>query len=283
MNAPRIGLFQSIDADTYHADPDSVSNTMLSAMNKSAAHCYALHLDPDRPPNESTPAMLAGTLAHTAILEPVAMAARYVIKPPGMRFSTKDGMAWRDQQTQTIISLDDAATAHAQHSAVLKVKALARLLRSGYAEASVFWSDSATNLRCRARPDWLHWHGPKRCTVLDIKTISDLTPDAVQRAVGAYGYHRQAAHYTAGLRAIGIDVEEFVFGFVSSSYPFIAAAYVLDDETAQQGRDEVAELLGYFANCKARDEWPAFGDGYQATGLPAWAKRTSEIELEIIQ
>ena len=55
--------------------------------------------------------------------------------------------------------------------------------------------------------------------------------------------------------------------------------YVLDDETAQQGRDEVSELLDRFANCKRMGEWPAFGDGYQSIGLPTWAKRSSEVEV----
>ena len=283
MNAPQPwGLILGMPAEQYHDDPDSVSNTMLSAMNKSAAHCYALHLAPYRPKREPSDAMLAGTLAHTAILEPEALRQRYVEKPAGMRFSTKEGMAWRDQQTAAIIGRDDLQVAEAERAAVLRITALSTLLNAGDAEASVFWKDKTTGLRCRARPDWLHWHGPKRVTVLDIKTISDLTPDAVQRAIGAYGYHRQAAHYTAGLQALGIEVEEFVFGFVSASYPFIAAAYVLDDETAQQGRDEVADLLGYFALCKQRDEWPAFGDGYQLSGLPTWAKRTSEVEVSYV-
>ena len=286
MNAPTMtptGIFKGMPADLYHADPDSVSNTMLSAMNKSPAHCYWLHLAPGRPEREATDAMLAGTLAHTAILEPAALRERYVVKPPGMRFSTKEGMAWRDQQTAQIISLADLEAADAQQAAVLRVTALRNLLSTGEAEASVFWTDKPTGLRCRARPDWLHWTGKQRAIVLDMKTISDLTPAAVQRAIATYGYHRQAAHYTAGLEACDIEVEEFVFGFVSASYPFLAVAYVMDDETQQQGRDEVGELLDRFANCKSLGEWPAFGDGYQLTGLPTWAKRSSDVEVEFTQ
>ena len=284
MNAPLpLGLHRGIPAEQYHADPDSVSNTMLSAMNKSAAHCYALHLDPARPIVAPTDAMKRGTLTHTAILEPLTLAGRYIVKPADVDFRTATGKAWRDAQTRDIVTADDMAGAEHMRRAVLRVKALANLLSAGDAEASVFWKDKATGMRCRARPDWLHWHGPKRATVLDVKTIGDITFDAIQKAIATYGYHRQAAHYSNGLRAAGVEVEEFVFGFVSSSYPFIAAAYVLDDETAQQGADEVEELLGRFAECKARNEWPAFGDGYQLTGLPAWAKRTSEVEIEVIQ
>lgn len=282
MNAPespRLGLHFDMPAELYHADPESVSNTMLSDMADSAAHCYWRHLAPGRPRRQPTDAMLAGTLAHTAILEPHALHQRYIVKPDGMRFSTKEGMAWRDAQDKQIIARSDMETAEAQREAFLRVEVLRGLLSHGEAEASVFWRDGATGLRCRARPDWLRHTTPRRVSVLDVKTISELTPSAVQRAIGTYGYHRQAAHYTNGLQALGHTVEQFVFGFVSSSYPFLAAAYVLDDETAQQGQEEVAELLHYFATCKSRDEWPAFGDGLQMTGLPTWAKRTSEVEI----
>jgi hypothetical protein len=265
-------------ADTYHASP-GVSNTMLSAMRKSPAHCWALHLDPTRPRATSTAAQSAGSLAHTAILEPDTLLQRYVVRPDGMTFQTNAGKAWRDAQTLPIVSLDDLLQAEAQRNALMRVPVLRDLLSNGIAESSAFWTDKTTGLQCRARPDWLHHHEPKCVTVLDIKTISELTPESIARAIATYGYHRQDAHYTAGVEATGLKVEAFVFGFVSSTYPFLAVAHVLDDDTREQGRDEVAELLERFAHCQKVGEWPAFGDGYQLIGLPAWARRSNEVEV----
>jgi len=281
-NSPPLGIVRGMSAEAYLADP-GVSNTMLSAMNKSPAHCYALHLAPYRPKAEPTDAMRAGILAHMMMLEPARVAKAYVVKPAGMRFSTKEGMAWRDAQTQQIVGADDMQAAEAQRAALLRVTALRNLLAGvGDSEVSLFWEDPASGLRCKARPDRLRWTGPKRATALDLKTISDLTPESVQRAIATYGYHRQQAHYSAGLRACGIELDEFVFGFVSSSYPFLAAAYVLDDETREQGEDEIAMLLDRYAFCEKAGEWPAFGDGYQLSGLPAWAKRSSEVEVSYV-
>lgn len=279
MNHPPLGLVRNLPAAAYHADPDSVSNTMLSAMNKSPAHCYALHLAPDRPQFTPTAAMLGGTLAHTVILEPHRLELEYVVKPADIDYRTKDGKAWRDAQALTIVDADAVDLAKRQRAALHSVTSLRDLLTFGDPEASIFWEDATTGLRCRARPDWLSWHDKRTATCLDIKTISDLTPDVVQKAIASYGYHRQAAHYRNGLRACGIDVREFVFGFVSSTYPVLAAAFVLDDETLQQGSDEVAELLARFADCQKLNVWPAFGHGYQLTGLPTWAKRSSEVEV----
>lgn len=284
MNAPLpLGLVRGMPAAQYHADP-GVSNGMLKSMNDSPLHCYLRHLAPNRPQQEPTDAMTLGTLAHACILEPETISSRYVAKPRGMNFATKEGKAWRDEQTLEIVSQDYLDAAGAMVAAVKRVKVLADLLAKGEAESSVFANCKATGLRRRARPDWLHWTGPKRCFALDIKTIAELTPESVQRAIATYGYHRQAAHYTATLEAAGFEVEEFVFGFVSSTYPYIAVAYVLDDESAEQGRDEVAELMEKFAWCQREGQWPAFGDGYQLTSLPRWAKREGgEVEVEIVQ
>jgi len=153
------------------------------------------------------------------------------------------------------------------------------LLSSGVSEASIFWTDSDTGLVCRARPDWLQRSTPKTATVLDIKTIADLSPESVAKSIANYGYHRQQAHYSNGVESLGIKVDAFVFGFVSGSYPYLAAAYVLDEETAAQGQDEVAGLLMHYAECQRTGKWPAFGDTYNLIGLPAWARQSNEIEV----
>lgn len=288
MNAPErlpLGIVRGLPAELYHADP-AVSNSMLSSLRKSPAHCYALHLDPHRPQAQTTEAMALGTLAHTAILEPDKLLERYAVKPDGMNFSTREGKAWRDAlpPQKNIISAEAYSTSQAQRDAVMRVAPLRRIFSSGEPEVSLFWIDQATGLRCKARPDWLHWVGPNRVISLDVKSIDDLTADKVERAVTVYGYHRQRAHYANGIRACGLQLDDFGFAFVSSSYPFLATPYILDDETCEQGADEVAELLALFADCKARGEWPAIGeDGFQLTGLQRWARRSQEVEVSFVE
>jgi exodeoxyribonuclease VIII len=294
---PPSGLVHGLAANKYHATA-CVSNSMLTDLKRSPAHCYALHMDPSRPPRTPRPWMLTGPLAHCAVLEPDAMAARYAVMPDDAprrptdaqwnaknpNQSSQEAMAWWREFTETlgtreIVTAAQYATVHAQLEAVKRVPALVELLTKGESEVSAFWKDEATGLDCRARPDWLHPRGPKRVTALDLKTIADLSPETVARAIASYGYHRQAAHYSNGLIACGQVVEEFVFGFVSGTYPYLAAAFVLDTETMQQGQDEVSELLELYANCERANKWPAFGDSYQLVGLPAWARRSAEVEV----
>jgi exodeoxyribonuclease VIII len=284
MTSHLIGLYRGLEADKYHADP-AVSNSMLSTMDKSPAHCWALYLDPKRPERKATPSMLAGTLAHTAILEPEEFGARYIVKPEGMSFASKEGKAWRDSVAAgvQIIDGDQHATALAQREAVMAHPLLAEYLNHRHAasEVSCFWIDESTGLRCKARPDLLVSGAVAVC--VDIKTTADMTLSGIERTIATYGYHRQAAHYTNGLRACGVNVEQFVFGFVSASYPFLAGAFVLDEETLQQGADEVSELLGQFADCKRSNNWPAFGGGAKVIGLPRWAKRSQEVEVSFVE
>jgi hypothetical protein len=264
-------------AADYHAAP-GVSNSMLNDLHKSPFHCWAMHINPRRPVREQTAPMMLGTLAHTAILEPGAMDDRYVVRPDDIDARTKAGKEWIAAQDRSIITLDQEGAAQKQRAAVLAVPELAEILKRGRAESSVFWNDATTGLDCRCRPDWLTKASSGKAIVLDLKTTADASADAFGRSIWTYGYHRQAAHYTAGIEAQGIEVEAFVFAVVTNSYPFVAAAYVLDEDSLAQGQEEISELLDLYANCQRSGSWP-FATGYQIASLPKWARRNLEIEV----
>lgn len=266
------GLVHGMPAEKYHAMP-GVSNSMLSALARSPAHCWALHLDPERPaPAAPTAAMQFGTLAHSFVLEPDTT-HRYAMKPPGHDGRTKEGKAWLAEHAGSIVvSADDWQDATALRAAVLAVPELQHALSRGAPEVSVFWIDERTSLACRARIDWLHTLPDGRVIVLDLKTCPDAGPTEFGRSVWNFGYHRQAAHYTAGLQACGIEVAAFLFAAVTNAYPFIAVPYLLDDEATRRGADEVRDLLDLYAQCQRTNDWPAYGSGVQVLSLPPWAK-----------
>ena len=255
----------------YHATP-AVSNTVLSSMSRSPAHCFALHIDEDRKPMPKTAALSAGTLAHCAILEPSALLDRYILKPESMDMRTKAGKEWKAALPAgvDVIDADEYATALAQRDAVRAVPELAELLAAGIAEVSAFWNDDETGLSCKCRPDWVHTLSDGRVILVDVKTTRDASPAGFTRAVWTYGYHRQAAWYAAGYeRAAGVEVAGFVFAAVTSTHPFIAAAHTLDDDFLRIGRDECRRLLDEFADCKLTGRWPAF-PGMNLLSPPAW-------------
>ena len=271
-----------ITAAEYHAD-EAVGNSMLSSLKDSPAHCYALHMAPGRPERVETEALRLGTLTHTAVLEPAQYKARYTVKPDGLNLSTKEGKAWKSAMgSLEIITHEEAQMVESQRAAILGNPELARLFSFGSPEMSAFWIDSATGLRCKCRPDWLQFTGPNRVRVVDLKTTNDITHEAVSKSVANFGYHRQQAHYTRGLEACGLVVEDFVFAFVTKAYPFFALPYRIEDASLAQGYEEVGELLSLFSNCKRANEWPLSGAGVQSVGLPRWALRETEIEVSYV-
>lgn len=285
-----IGLMPGLPAADYFAAP-GISNSMLNDLKRSPFHFWSMHRNPRRPQRKETASMFSGSLAHCSILEQDAMAARYIVvpedaprRPTAAQWNAKkpsaDSVAamawWTDFNAKAagrlIVTDEQYETTQRQIDAVLAVPELAHALASGQPETSVFWIDERTGLPCRCRPDWLHTLPDGRVIVLDLKTTADADPQAFGRSVWNYGYHRQAAHYTAGLQACGVPVAAFLFAVVTSTYPFIAVPYVLDDEATRRGAEEVLDLLDLYRQCARTDTWPAYGAGVQVLSLPAWAK-----------
>lgn len=246
----------------------------------------------------STPAMLRGTLAHCAILEPGAMAARYAVVPEGApnrpsrrqwdaKKPSPESRAAMDWWTnfnaeidgREIVRLLDYELCHEQIEAVSRNSFLAGLLRSGRGEVSIFWRDEKTGIKCKARPDWL----PNNVAMipLDLKTCVDESPSGFGRVAARLRYDLQDAHYTAGIEAVtGEKVAAFVFAAVTNKPPVLAVPYFLTDEIRAQGREERDELLALLAHCRREDHWPAYGDGPQLLDFPAYAKHGGEVEVE---
>jgi hypothetical protein len=296
MNAPLnlpLGVVHDMPLERYLA-VDALSATGLKLLARSPWH-FANRVDTD-----PTPAMLRGTLAHCAVLEPDAMERRYVVvpadapnRPTRRQWEAKKpspesqaAMAWwADFQaanaSRELVSFADYALCQMQLEAVARQPELAALLREGRGEVSVFWIDEATGIYCKARPDWLPPADGRSITPLDLKTCADESPNGFGRAAARLRYDLQAAHYTAGIEAAtGLTVDKFVFGAISSKPPVLAVPYVLTDEVRDQGRDERRELIERLAWCRRENEWPAYGSGYQLLDFPAYAKDGGEVEVE---
>jgi hypothetical protein len=269
------GIYSDMSNAVYHGG-EGVGNSVLSAMSKSPAHCYALYIDPDRPERESVAAFKAGTLAHCAVLEPLELMSRYTVRPEGIDLRTKEGKSWAAgvDPAMEIITATQHNTAISQRKAVHAAKELHELLSRGQAETSAFWIDNATGLLCKCRPDWVHPLDDGCVILLDLKTTIDASPAGFPKSIWNYGYHRQAAWYSNGYeKASGKEVAAFIFAAVTSDYPFLAAAYMLDETAMRRGADECRKLLDAYADCKRSGIWPGYSQEVQLISLPNWATK----------
>ncbi len=290
MTAFNPGIVHAMPFDEYLA-VQAVSSSGLRAFARSPWHYR------NRQAPEQTRPMLRGQLAHAAILEPDALASRYIVVPEDAprrptaaqwaaakpNESSRAAMAWWTEFNSRaagleVITAEEWAMAEAQLAAIKAHPELSRLLRDGSPEVSLFWHDAETGLPCKARIDWLAACG----TVVEIKSTADESPNGFGRAAARIRYDLQRAHYLSGLEHLGI-LGGWVWGAVSSEPPPLAVAYDLTAELEAQAAEDYADLMQRLAMCEASGEWPAYGDGILELDFPAYAKRSAEVEVSFVE
>jgi exodeoxyribonuclease VIII len=135
-------------------------------------------------------------------------------------------------------------------------------------EASTFWTDPATGVECRCRPDAILGNG----MLIDLKTTDDAGP-GFQRSVAKYRYHVQAAFYGDGLG--GMEVRPMVFIAVEKNAPHLVACHMISPDSLLAGREVYKRNLETYLECTKSGEWPGYPTTINQIELPHW-----EIEIE---
>lgn len=274
----QAGLHKDMPNEVYHSIL-AMSAGGLKRMRQSPAHFYGLQMDAERPVSEPTPAMLNGTLVHTATLEPDTLEYRYIVRPPDIDGRTTAGKAWMAAAASSgkaIVTAEQMTAAQRQSTAIRSLPDVSALLSDGYAESSAFWVDKITGELCKCRPDWVSPAGDG-VVMVDVKTCQDASPAGFGKAIWNWCYHLQAAWYADGFEhATGTRVHGFVFAAVESAWPHAAAAYMLSDDVLDAARRENRRLLDLYAECRRTGNWPGYQAGVQLIELPKWAQLESE-------
>ncbi|NUP18347.1 MAG: hypothetical protein HOZ81_20140 [Streptomyces sp.] len=258
-----------LSAEKYHADKTSISSSGLRALlNPGCPAQFKYDRDHPQPPKKEF------DLGHAAHLH---------VLGEGPELAVIDFPDWRKKDAQ--IQRDEAYLAGKvplltkDHDMVLE---MAEAIRqhpiagplftpdTGIAERSIYWTDPATGVRCRVRPDWLR--GP---IVVDYKTIKDAAPDTISRAIKDRAYHQQDAFYIDGVEAAGLapDGARFVFVFQSKIAPYLITVRELTGQDRDIGRARNEKALRIYADCVANDHWPDWTgdvDTIPQIGMPSW-------------
>ncbi|WP_255951601.1 PD-(D/E)XK nuclease-like domain-containing protein [Streptomyces odontomachi] len=261
-----------MSADEYHADRGSISSTGLRALLPPGCPAqYRYDRDHPRPPKREFD---LGNAAHAEVLG------------EGHTLEVVDAADWK---TQAARDKRDAAYAAGRVPLLAheyeQVQAMAAAIRGhhqagslfagGIAERSIFWTDPATGVRCRCRPDYLK-QLPRLTLCVDYKTTTDASPEAVAKAIQKYGYHQQDPLYLDGIEAAGLAPHgaRFVFVFQQKTPPYLVTVRELDQQERDIGRAKNERALRIFADCVATDTWPDWTgpvDDIPFIHLPTWA------------
>ena len=223
---------------------------------------------------DHTPATRVGEAAHCAILTPDLFAVTYALKPASMKFSTKEGKAWRDEQVAKGIA-EDMILTDAEAAAVLEIQrafhgkaaASESLQRAAAVERSIFWDD-AYGLPCKGRPDWFD----KRA-VYDLKVSIDAEKGigTVRRKAFTNGWLGQLAHNAAGLRANGQPVKVGRLVVIAPRPPQGIRVWLLEvsdndlDVLTLENENTSRDMV----ECHRSGVWPGTPDDWQKCPLPA--------------
>ncbi|RSS92507.1 hypothetical protein EF919_18415 [Streptomyces sp. WAC02707] len=255
--APAAGpvVRDDLTAEEYHADRTSISSSGLRALL--APGCPAqFKYDRDNP----TPPKREFDLGHAAHL--LVLGEGPDLDPlPFDNYLTKAAREARDEarsmgavpllthEWEQVQAMADAIRRHPIAGPLFTPG-------SGRAELSIFWTDPATGIRCRVRPDWLK-ELPGLALAVDYKTCRDASPDAVSRAIRDHSYHQQDALYTDGIwAALQPEDVRFVFVFQSKTAPYLITVRELAQQDRDIGRARNERALRIYADCERTGIWP---------------------------
>lgn len=267
---PELTYHPDVSNDAYHAMP-AVSPSRLKVLARSPLHFFDQFLAEDREQPEPSPQMQIGTALHTAVLEPDLWDATVAVPRQAFDRRTKAGKELaaefeRESAGKLVLSPDDAALVQRMAAAVRSHPAARFLLDlPGRREATYTWTDPATGIECKTRPDW---HSDDRRIVVDVKTTRDASRAEFARSTASFAYHVQAAWNQDALGA-----EQFITIAVENVRPFAVAVYPASGSLIAAGQRRIEAAMTLLAECHASGRWPGYGDLLQEPlELPGWCR-----------
>ena len=264
---PELTFHPGLSNEAYH-QLSAVSPSRLELLARSPLHYYDQWEAPDREVQAPCRGMQRGTALHTAVLEPEMWDQTVAIRPALDR-RTKAGKEAAEAFEATaagrlILSQDDADDVRRMADAIRKHPAARHILSlPGRREASYTWTDPATGLECKTRPDW---HSDDRRIVVDVKTTRDASRVEFAKSISNFDYHVQAAWNRSAL-----DAEQFLTIAVESVRPFAVAVYPASEALIAAGDRRIEAAMALLAECWRTGTWPGYGDLVQEPiDLPGW-------------
>lgn len=317
---PLPGRYSGVPEADYFAATSALNSSALKPMSRSPAHCRAYLDAPSRPDTAALalgrmihcavlePARFRATHAPAVDVadHPGALVSvedyRGAARALGVKLSgTKSDLYLRIKDALSVLPPADAARyvfwddvvgdtggrvalppaqwdmAQAIMAAVAGHERAGRALQGGVAEETLVWRDAATGVLCKARLDY---YREDLGVVFDLKTTEDARAPAVSRDILKWGYHLSAAHYLAGLEALGLPAVGFAWVCVEKSAPYAIGLHLASPPLLDQAAHEHRALLARYAACVQSGKWPGYADDFAAIDLPRWAQDGSSTDGE---
>lgn len=287
---PLSGIIPNLPAAEYHARPE-ISKHGLDDFHR----CPAWFKFRREHPQETTPALRWGSLVDEAVFTPDEFAKNSVVIPADAparptersRNAKKPSEEtiraiefWdafdKQNEGKEIITAEEAETLRNTVAAIANHPAASRLFHAGenLIQSSLFWTDPATGVSMRARPDMVvRRPNQDRDVIVDLKTAVSAEAGEFAKAATNFRYHVQAGVYLDAWKQITGRDAAFVFIVVEKTEPFLVACYVASPRMLEIGTRHFRADLAAYAECLATDRWPGYAESIRELELPVWADK----------
>jgi exodeoxyribonuclease VIII len=229
-----------------------------------------------------SPAAAFGSLVHGLLLEPQHFDRDFSVAPECDRRTKEGKAAWADyliaSAGKEVVTQEQVDAAKACVSAIYEQhgELVRPLLAGAMRECSIVWTDEATGMQCKARPDAV-----AGSVLVDLKTTVDVSPHTIRRIAAQRGWHAQLGWYAHALGLTGHSIEYAIVVAVESSAPYECAVYEVAQESLRAGLDECRELLARYAAAKASGQYRPRYQDVMPLALPSWYKKGLDAEDDL--
>lgn len=271
------GVYQNMPIETYHSDTNSISRSGIMTFDESPYRYWAKYLNPNRPKEEPTPAMVFGAAFHCLMLEPDKYGDLFVTRPEKVLLKNVGREAYdlnearieavnQNLGKKTILTWDQSILLLEMQAAIGRNPEAMALIQGAIYEQSYFWQDPGSGLMVKARPDILHDQ-----MIVDLKTCADASPRGFQRAMVTGGYHIQGAMIQDAVNTLeGRWIPNVINIAIEKTYPYSVGIYIIDEEALDVGRQKYKNVaLAIKSYIGHNEPWPDYPP--QTITLPAWA------------
>lgn len=257
----------------YRAEPGVNWSTLKAMRDSPRAYLHAIKTE-----RKDTLPMMLGRAVHTLVLEPATFGELYATWTGGDRRGAKWTEFEAEHEGMTIFKPAEVDLAHAMAEAVLADPVARECLHGASYEQSVRWTDPATGLACKGRPDVLN---KGRLLLADLKTCRSIDARRFGNESARLAYPQQLAHYHSGcLHGLGWAPQVHALIAVENAAPHDVGVFEIPPANREIAAEEVAALLLQLRECMAADKWPGRYQAVQLLQLPAYIEGEMEFENE---
>ena len=233
----------------------------LKHILRSPAH-YQAELAKPRDPDDDL-RFAVGQLCHALILEGKNLLDLYAIKPIGMSFATKEGKAWKAEQTLPILEGDAALKIPLMAEAVAK-HPLARAILQRCQRREVALQAEIEGVLLKGMLDCLGRDASGIAVLPDLKTTRDARAFKFRRKVEfELHYDFQFALYRALARECDEGECEPVWIVQEDTSPFAIMIYQPGPELRASGENKLSIAIERWKHCTETGVWPAYQEAPQ--------------------